>query len=270
MTQPGEAGPAGAPRHLHESVGSTNTEALVLARGGECGPLWVVSREQTAGRGRRGRHWHSPPGNLHASLLLTDPCAPAEAAQLSLVAGLALHDALAAVAPGIRSGLRLKWPNDLLVGDAKLAGILVEGEVPQTGVFTAVIGFGVNCVASPPDVGYPATSLAASGEKVEAPEMLDALADALGRRLALWARGAGFDTIRRDWCSSAWRLGQPLRLRVGAEQMSGHFDTIDERGHLVLRLDSGSRRAFGAGEVSLDTGVASAMPEAAISMRTRP
>ena len=114
----------------HETLASTNAEALTLARGGERGPLWIVARQQTAGRGRRGNAWVSPPGNLYASLLLVDP-APAECApELSFVAALALHDAILDRAPDLRADLALKWPNDILCGGAKLAGILIEGERP--------------------------------------------------------------------------------------------------------------------------------------------
>src|SRR6185437_11516664 len=128
----------------HDTLASTNAEALALARGGERGPLWVVAREQTAGRGRRGNSWVSPPGNLYATLLLTDP-APAEyAPQLSFVAVLALYDAIAASAPALRKALALKWPNDLLCGSAKLAGILIEGERAADALAVA-IGIGVNC-----------------------------------------------------------------------------------------------------------------------------
>src|SRR5262245_61818354 len=116
-----------------DRTGSTNQEALRLARSGEAGPLWITAVEQTAGRGRRGRSWHSPPGNHYASLLLTDPGPADRAPQLSFVAALALHDAVSALAPGLSSRLRFKWPNDLLLDGAKVAGILVEGETAPGG-----------------------------------------------------------------------------------------------------------------------------------------
>src|SRR5712692_4211667 len=109
-------------------VDSTNAEALRLAKARERGPLWIVAKEQSAGRGRRGRAWTSPAGNLHATLLLTDPSPPAVAPQLGFVAGLALCDAVAVAAPSLASRLALKWPNDLLCGGRKIAGILIEGE----------------------------------------------------------------------------------------------------------------------------------------------
>src|SRR5690606_17114565 len=107
-------GLAGVRTREYETLGSTNAEALALARAGERGPLWVTARSQSAGRGRRGAAWVSPPGNLYASLLLAD-APPARAPQLSFVAALAVHDAVAQVAPDMAPRLRLKWPNDLLL-----------------------------------------------------------------------------------------------------------------------------------------------------------
>src|SRR6185436_17162017 len=152
------AAAAGARLVIHDTIGSTNAEGLTLARGGERGPLWIVARTQTAGRGRRGRAWVSEPGNLYASLLLTDPAPPERCPELSFVAALALHDAIGGRIPGLAARLVLKWPNDLLIDRNKFAGILVEGEA------TAVaIGIGVNCVHHPDRTEYPATDLATAG-----------------------------------------------------------------------------------------------------------
>src|SRR3954470_19738027 len=119
-------GLAGVRHKPYDTLGSTNAEALALARAGERGPLWVTAKTQTAGRGRRGNAWVSTPGNLFATLLLTEPSEPAVASQLSFVAALALHDAMAECAPQAGPLLKVKWPNDLLLGGAKLAGILIE------------------------------------------------------------------------------------------------------------------------------------------------
>src|SRR5258708_39940625 len=142
MTFPGGLLPAAdRPIARLDTVDSTNAEALRRARAGERGPLWIVARQQSAGRGRRGRAWVSPPGNLHATLLLTDPAPAAAAPQLGFVAGLALVDAAAAAAPLLASRLALKWPNDLLCGARKIAGILIEGEGSP---LTVAVGIGVN------------------------------------------------------------------------------------------------------------------------------
>src|SRR5262245_6182818 len=169
----------------HELLTSTNTEALALARSGERGPLWVTAARQSAGRGRRGRTWISEAGNLFASLLLTDP-APAEHwPELSLVAALAIHDAVAEVAPAIRPQLAIKWPNDILLKGAKFAGILTEA----AGTEAVAVGIGVNCTNHPSDTDYPATDLGAAGANVSAATLFAALSVKMMGRLAQWNQG---------------------------------------------------------------------------------
>src|SRR4029077_5586580 len=126
-----------------QTLGSTNAEALARARAGAGGPLWITARTQTAGRGRRGRTGVSDPGNLYATLLLTDPAPPERAAQLSFVAALATHDAIAACAPALIRRLALKWPNDILLDGAKVAGILIEAEGARP--LLVAVGIGINC-----------------------------------------------------------------------------------------------------------------------------
>ena len=239
-------GLAGARHIVYETLGSTNAEALALARTGERGPLWISARSQSAGRGRRGSHWVSPPGNLYATLLLTEPSAPGAAPQLSFVAALALHDAVAAAAPPLGPALKVKWPNDLLVGPAKLAGILIEGESDP--VFAVAIGIGVNCAAHPSEVAYPATDLAANGALVAPDALLAQLAAAMQRRLAQWDRGLGFAGIRADWLKRAAGLGEILRVRLSARELSGRFQGLDEAGRLLLEQDNGVT-TITAGEV---------------------
>jgi BirA family biotin operon repressor/biotin-[acetyl-CoA-carboxylase] ligase len=154
----------------HDVLGSTNAEALAKARGGDTGPLWVAAGEQTAGRGRRGREWISTPGNLYATLLLFDPAPADTAAQLAFVAGLAVYDALLECARELTEGLALKWPNDVLYANRKLAGILIESEM-ASGKLAVAIGIGVNCVRHPAQTSFPATDLAEAGCKVS-PESL--------------------------------------------------------------------------------------------------
>jgi BirA family biotin operon repressor/biotin-[acetyl-CoA-carboxylase] ligase len=239
-------GLAGARHIVYETLGSTNAEALALARTGERGPLWISARSQSAGRGRRGSHWVSPPGNLYATLLLTEPSAPGAAPQLSFVAALALHDAVAAAAPPLGPALKVKWPNDLLVGPAKLAGILIEGESDP--VFAVAIGIGVNFAAHPSEVAYPATDLAANGALVAPDALLAQLAAAMQRRLAQWDRGLGFAGIRADWLKRAAGLGEILRVRLSARELSGRFQGLDEAGRLLLEQDNGVT-TITAGEV---------------------
>ncbi len=230
-------GLAGA-RHTHyETLGSTNAEALALARAGERGPLWITAQSQSAGRGRRGNAWASPPGNLYATLLLTEPSPPPQAPQVSFVAALALHDAVSLVAPPLGPSLSLKWPNDLLLGARKVAGILIEGASEP--VFAVAVGTGVNCVSHPDGTMHPATDLAAAGAVVTPDRMFAALAEAMERRLTQWRSGQGFASIRADWLKRAAGLGEPIRVRLPGSELSGVFKGLDETGLLLLEDEIG-------------------------------
>jgi BirA family biotin operon repressor/biotin-[acetyl-CoA-carboxylase] ligase len=227
-------------------VDSTNAEALRRARAGECGPLWIVAREQGTGRGRRGRAWVSAAGNLHASLMLSDPAPPAVAPRLGFVAGLALHDAAVAAAPALALRLALKWPNDMLCAGRKIAGILIEGEGDPVAV---AVGIGVNCRHHPDATEVPATDFAAEGADVDAAVLLDHLTAAMQARLTQWNRGAGFADIRTAWLARASGLGQPIRVRLSERETTGCFETIDDSGRLILRDATGGLEAIAAGEV---------------------
>jgi BirA family biotin operon repressor/biotin-[acetyl-CoA-carboxylase] ligase len=240
------AAAAGVGLVTFDAVSSTNAEALQIARAGGRTPQWVVARRQTAGRGRRGRTWVSEPGNLYASLLLIDPSPMDRAAELSLVAGLALHDAIAGRVPGLAARLKLKWPNVLLIDRNKLAGILFEG------VGSAVIiGIGENCIHHPSGTQYPATDLAAAGVRATPEGVFAALSGAMVSRLAQWDRGAGFDAIREDWMARAAGLGRAIRISLPDGERLGHFETVDPAGRLVLRNADGTLEAFAAGDVDL-------------------
>ena len=234
-------------RHIaYEALGSTNAEALARARAGERGPVWISARTQDAGRGRRGSAWTSAPGNLYASLLLTDPAPPALAPQLSFVAALALHDAVAECAGGLGPMLALKWPNDLLVGGAKLAGILIEGD--NSAGLAVVIGIGVNCASHPSGTPYPATDLAAAGASVAPAQLLAALSAAMQKRLAQWDRGQGFAAIRAAWLKRAAGLGQDIKVRLPEREFTGLFEGLDDAGRLLVRGPAGVTTVT-AGEV---------------------
>jgi len=228
-----------------DTVASTNEEALRHARAGETGPLWVTARAQTAGRGRRGRAWVSEPGNLFATLLLTDPAPPERAAQLSFVAALAVHDAIVALAPPLARRLALKWPNDVLCAGDKLAGILIEAE--GTRPLIVAVGIGVNCRHHPAASELPATDLATAGAAVTAEALFEALSGAMGRRLAEWQDG--FAATRAAWLARAGALGGELKVRLGGRELLGRFEAVDEAGRLVLRRPDGGRETIAAGEV---------------------
>ena len=221
-------------------TGSTNDDVAALAASGAAEGLWLRAEQQSGGKGRQGRTWRSPPGNLYASTLVrlrpSDPPAPS----LALVAAVALHDAATLFAPD--AGIRIKWPNDLLAGPAKLAGILLEraGEA-------VVIGFGVNLAHFPDDIGRPATSFAAlAGTAPEPGIFCETLAETLGRRLVLW-RSAGLGPIRDAWLAAAHPRGTALVTPEG----EGLFEGLDESGALRLRTPDGAVRLVHAGDVFL-------------------
>lgn len=238
-----------------DETGSTNADALAAARAGDPGPHWFVARRQRAGRGRGGRGWVSEPGNLHATLLIGD-VAPRIAAQLGFVAGLALHEAVSAVT-GLDAGrLRIKWPNDLLLDGAKLAGILLEAETQGEGRLAVVIGFGVNVAAAPEGLPYPAAALGAVSPAVEVSTLFAALTRSMAARLGQWrgahARGEpdAFAAIRRRWLDLAAGLGQPITVRLPRGERNGRFAGLDETGRLMLDAADG-RHLIDAGDVIL-------------------
>jgi BirA family transcriptional regulator, biotin operon repressor / biotin---[acetyl-CoA-carboxylase] ligase len=244
---------AGGTRLEHyDSIGSTNDEAMARARAGDAGRLWIVADEQTKGRGRSGRPWSSPRGNLLASLLLRAPCPPAASPQIGFVAAVALHQALREVTGLPGSRLALKWPNDVLLDGAKLAGILVEGTtVPNArgqGDLAVVLGFGVNLVAHPPDTPYPATDCAQAGVPVTRGALFAALSERILDGLSLWREGAGFADIRLEWLARAQGLGKPILVRRPEGDRRGTFRDLDGEGRLLLE-DSTGLTVIQAGDV---------------------
>jgi BirA family biotin operon repressor/biotin-[acetyl-CoA-carboxylase] ligase len=234
-------------RHIaRDVVSSTNAEALASARDGAPAPLWITARAQTAGRGRRGRAWVSPPGNLYATLLLRDPAPAAFAPQLSFVAALAVHDAICTYIASREPSVTLKWPNDVFCDGAKIAGILIEGEGNPLAV---AIGIGVNCLHHPGDAEYPATDLRAQGIDASAESLFHHLSAAMIRRLAQWDRGNGFAAIRADWLARAHPPGSELRVRLPERELRGRFVDLDGAGRLILRLPDGSTETVTAGDV---------------------
>lgn len=234
-----------------QELASTNAEAMRLALGGEGGPLWVLADRQTAGRGRSGRKWVSNPGNLYASLLvrLNDP-AP-KAYQLSLVAGVAVIDAIRNLPDfSLDLPLRLKWPNDLLIGRDKVGGILVES-TQNRGGFNAVIGIGLNIADHPRDISQPATHLRVHGGCPPPREFLEDLGSSMDTWLQCWSEGSGFERIRQAWLDRAGPMGEVCTVNAGEGPIAGHFVGIDREGALLLRDKNGAEQRYTFGDVTL-------------------
>lgn len=232
----------------HETLDSTNAEAMRRVLAGERGPMWIVARRQTGGRGRSGRSWQSLEGNLHASLLVVLPVTAARAAELSLVTGVAAVDALRA-ATGV-AGLRLKWPNDILVGRAKTGGILVESSVAPEGL-AVVIGIGINVARHPSGLDRAATHLAAHGSAAGLEDIFTSLAESIAKWLVTWDKGAGFGAVRAAWLDRAGPIGEPLAVNTGEGSFEGVFRGLSSDGALLIAASDGVERRITFGDVTL-------------------
>lgn len=228
-----------------DEIDSTNAEARRRAEAGAIGPLWITAARQTAGRGRRGRSWETGEGNLAATLLFSTAKPPAEAAQVSFVAALAVADLAARYVPA--SLVSLKWPNDPLIAGRKASGVLIESGPSAQGLWVAV-GIGVNLAHAPADV--PATSFA---QHMTAPppkplEALNHLAEAFERWRLLWD-SSGFPAIADAWTARAHGLGEACVARLGSETVEGVAEGLDPDGALRLRLADRTIRRITAGDV---------------------
>jgi BirA family biotin operon repressor/biotin-[acetyl-CoA-carboxylase] ligase len=230
-----EAGwPQGVRRVALDTVDSTNEEARRRAEAGEDGPLWIMAHRQTAGRGRRGRAWSGPSGNLAATCLMRPDGGPAQAALHSFAACLAVADLFEALAPGVP--VALKWPNDALLNGRKAAGVLLEGSGTGQGVAWLAVGIGVN-LASHPDPepeAWPPTSIAAETGRAPDPEAALAVLAAAFARWADLLATQGFAPLRAAWLARAARLGQKVVARLPRETVEGIFADLDASGALVL------------------------------------
>ena len=231
----------------HARIASTSDEAKSLAAAGAPEGTLVWAREQSQGRGRQGRAWASPPGNLYASLILRPDVQALVAAQLSFVAAVAVGAACAELAPDAAIGF--KWPNDVLLAGRKMAGILLESEAQPDGRLAwLVLGIGINLATYPVNAAYPATALSATGADVAPERMLSALGHHFLSWHERWQQGRGFATVRESWLARAQRLGQEIRVRLPRAELAGVFAGLDQDGALLLQTQAGARR-IDAGEV---------------------
>lgn len=252
-----------------DSVGSTSIEAENAAKAGDPGDIWFAALKQTTGRGRRGRVWDTPHGNMAASLLIRPDFDAAHGALLGFVAGVALNRALKTVLPtaviktgidgadgrpeDIATRIALKWPNDVLVDGAKLAGILLEaGSTPEHGA-SIVVGMGVNVVSAPTDVPYPATSVDALGVSTSAEAIFTELADQWVDVFFLWDNGHGNQALLDEWRAGAAGIGAEVAIKTHNSVLRGVFETIDADGRLIVKTNDGQRHPIAAGDVHFGT-----------------
>lgn len=238
-------------RHIFDSLDSTNSHALRMAAETPA-PVWFLAHEQTAGKGRRARHWVSPKGNFHATLLLHPKEHASTVALRSFAAALSLRDALVELTD-LPQAFSLKWPNDVLLNGGKLAGILLESTAAGEGIAHLAIGTGVNLIAAPDATMVeegaliPVSLLQETGLRVPPETFLNHLAPAYAKWEHTFAT-QGFAPLRAAWLSHAARLGETIRARTGTISQTGRFDTIDDTGALILTTAKG-RLAIPAAEV---------------------
>ena len=240
-----------------DEIDSTNEEArrqAAAVAGSSFSPLWIWAKTQTAGRGRRGRSWSSNAGNLFCTLLLDPQCDATKASELSFVTAVAVANALA----GLGLEAQIKWPNDVLVDDAKICGVLLEsasgaGSAAQVGWLA--VGIGINLASHPEGLPYPATHVAAQlqADPPRAEDMLSRLAISYDEVLTQW-RTQGFGAVRKAWLGRAKGVGTQVAARLGHEEVTGRFVDIDETGALLLELEDGAIRPISAGEVFFSAG----------------
>lgn len=230
-----------------DQTGSTNDDAAKAAREGSAEGTLIWARRQTKGRGRRGRNWVSPEGNLHLSIVVRPPLPTMRAGEIAFVTGLASADACKALAPD--ADIRCKWPNDVLAEGRKVGGLLIETSFIEHKIEWIVVGVGLNLASHPEGVEFPATHLARHAEKVIAVEEgLAVFATAFEARYRLWL-DSGFAPIRAAWLQQAAGLGGSIRVRLEDEELFGTFVGLDNDGALKLSLSDGAKRRVTAGDV---------------------
>jgi len=233
-----------------DTVGSTNTEAKSRADDGiDAAPDFTLiwAKEQTAGKGRRGRSWTSPPGNLYTSIILRPDAPVAELSAYSFIAAVAVVEALEDFSPTSHQ-IHCKWPNDALVNGKKVAGILMEtASGDSSRAKWLVVGMGLNVETYPQDTAYPATSLNVEGWDTS----VEAILGRYCERFLHWSRAweaEGFDAVRRTWLAHGIGQGEPIRVSLGDGDVAGIFEDVDETGALIIN-EAGTRRRITAGDV---------------------
>lgn len=224
-------------RH-YERLGSTNDEARRLAALGAAHGTVVHADEQTAGRGRLARRWFSPPGNLYVSIVLRPQLPAARSAELGFVAALAVADAVDALLPS-HTRASLKWPNDVLVRDGKIAGIL-----PEQDGDAIILGIGVNVLHAPEGVSYKVSTIVGSGGLATVDGTRERLLKALGVWLEVWEQ-EGFAPVRAAWLARAHPRGTMLGVALADRFITGGFAGIDTDGALLLDTPQGRGRIVG-------------------------
>jgi BirA family biotin operon repressor/biotin-[acetyl-CoA-carboxylase] ligase len=236
-------------RH-YKAITSTNDEGRQLLQEGVPEGVVICAEEQTRGRGRMGRRWISKPGNLYFSLLLK-PHQPIQSLpQLSFLAAVAVADALQHILPD-KKNITLKWPNDVLVNNQKIAGVLLETEPlsSKPNDIAVIMGIGVNVMQAPEQVMYPATCLAEQIDGLYDPnDLLDQCLDQIKYYYNMWLSD-GFKPIRNLWMRRAHGLGKEITIGINGRLYDGEFTNIDDSGSLIIFNERGEEESISSAEI---------------------
>ena len=238
----------------HSVLSSTNTQAKTLLQDGAEPPFWVMSDQQTAGRGRQGRHWVSEPGNLFTTVVKRFRKEAHTLTAISLVTALAVKEAIESVT-STELELTLKWPNDILIKSAKVSGILIESQKTLAPLQTnqhgtdLIIGIGVNLISHPNLADKETTNLKEVGFSVMPMVLRDALEINLNKWLTIWNNGAAQAAIIEAWQRQAAPLGTPLTVKTGTTLHQGKYAGLDAQGSLKLILENNQIETITGGEV---------------------
>lgn len=233
-------------------VGSTNDEVRTRLDQLDIGPLVITAERQVKGRGRRGREWVSPVGNLYASFAFCPDVPLMRFAELSFVVAVAVAE-MAEALVGTRATIRCKWPNDVLADGAKLSGILLETARSAAGRDAVIMGIGINVASAPTDTPYGAAALGLLDAEVTVERVLAMLSTRLTAWTETWET-QGFAHVRNAWLAIADGLGAPIVARLADGELHGRFDGLDVDGALLLRQDDDTIRRITAGDVFRPSG----------------
>lgn len=231
------------PIHHFATIDSTNSEARRRLETSQNPPFWIWADEQTEGRGRVGRHWFSPPGNLYATHCFQLDATPAASSQISFVAALAVHDVASSLITS--APISLKWPNDCLIDGAKFSGILAEMQGDNM-----ILGMGLNVLHEPKDVAYRATALAAHGYGITVQQTFEYLKLKLKKWLQIWDNSNGFHHIHRAWEARCDAIGKDITLDNGHTTLNGTFAGLAPDGALLLNHHNTTTKHY-AGDVRI-------------------
>lgn len=240
----------------YDIIDSTNSEAIRIAKTRPIDDLVILAKSQNKGRGRDGKYWQSDIGNLYASILLNNYMPSSNQSQLTLVAALAVHEVvneLLLEANNSQKATLIKWPNDILVDNKKIAGILLESVILNSKNSAIIVGIGINITNHPSITARTATDLLAEGVDCKIEQVLNLLMINFDKYFCIW-KDYGYLNIKNQWLSKAAGLGKSVIIKSNDNELVGTFEDLDDEGNIKIRDNEGKLSTYLTGEVSLMLG----------------